>query len=987
MKKLRTLPWLWIMLTISVSLSGQQKLKYSLDVGDEFHYQVFNTKRGKTKPYIEKWLRFRVLKKSASGYELSFVFTRIGVNDNIGEFDSKNYYAQDPKNVQEGNNPFVIHQLALGLPIFFKLSKQGEISDIRYSEALKEAINEKVKGIAGKYSFNLTSFLSIPELNQTLQHIFIGYPDKPRATTWSNKVKQHYRFPATTLNYMLSDTAVNNTITFAGNYTNPDSTLFKVDYINKVIPHKMDTEGNYVTDPKTGLTDAGAMTVEASYDNLVEFADVSHKSTIETAALVHVQRVSSPLVDQITEVSGQVKAPEASAISLYIWDNFPDRELVSAETKLDAEGNFELKFELARDTELVVSVSYPNNKFRRYKLLVSPGDRINLDFDEAGKISYLEEDGKKSAVLRETRIIGENLNTSQTVNQALATVERNLKLKFEVLQGQRRYIKDWVHELISADIYYREQSKLLNYYYEKNDGEVNVEMFNRLFKDLDLLAYPSTRSFEFRWFAFGYLYRKSLIIHGYRENTILKVEEKYALAKMLFKGEQRYYAMAAMAHDAINEGKSDPFEDLLNDYKSEYPNSELAMHLENLRKKKADMSEGSVAPDFRLSTLDGDEISLSDYKGKWVILSFIDLEYDRYEDAVEHLNTIYNNIPKKDIAFLLAFTQENTDSTSAFLKKYPLDVVTLDNHGWKEPSTLPYDVEIIEPYYLISPEGVIEHRGNVEPWDLFIEMYTEYIRNDIEQRAQITPEKTPLPTWVILTIVASILAVICAWLLFRLKSVRLQRRQQAKLERVEMEIKAVRSQLNPHFLFNAMNSIQHLVNTDQVEKANLSMAKFAGLMRKVLNQSDQQMQSLQQEIETLKDYLELEALRHGFDFSVDIDEEVDVHNTDIPPMLLQPFVENAVIHGISHIKETGKIDIAIGLSGNDSIFIRIIDNGQGLNGQPNPQSNGKGLELTRKRINLFMEKFKNEISFMLKDRAEYDGQRGAFAEIIVGLER
>ncbi len=113
-------------------------------------------------------------------------------------------------------------------------------------------------------------------------------------------------------------------------------------------------------------------------------------------------------------------------------------------------------------------------------------------------------------------------------------------------------------------------------------------------------------------------------------------------------------------------------------------------------------------------------------------------------------------------------------------------------------------------------------------------------------------------------------------------------------------LKALQAQMNPHFIFNALNSIQTLVLQGNVDSSYDYINKFATLIRETLNSSEQEYISLKKEIETLETYLKLEKLRFREDFDFEINYPTEIPEREIPPMLIQPFIENAVKHGLFH---------------------------------------------------------------------------------------
>lgn len=148
---------------------------------------------------------------------------------------------------------------------------------------------------------------------------------------------------------------------------------------------------------------------------------------------------------------------------------------------------------------------------------------------------------------------------------------------------------------------------------------------------------------------------------------------------------------------------------------------------------------------------------------------------------------------------------------------------------------------------------------------------------------------------------------------------------------IEIEHKLLRSQMNPHFTFNTLGSIQNfLLDSGQASKGAFYLAKFAKLMRKILNQSKHTLITMEEEIDTLQTYMELQKLRYEnkFDYKITISEELDPSELMVPPMLIQPSVENAIEHGKVHTLPDGLIEIKIN-SQNDLLNIEVTDNGIG----------------------------------------------------------
>jgi two-component system LytT family sensor kinase len=183
------------------------------------------------------------------------------------------------------------------------------------------------------------------------------------------------------------------------------------------------------------------------------------------------------------------------------------------------------------------------------------------------------------------------------------------------------------------------------------------------------------------------------------------------------------------------------------------------------------------------------------------------------------------------------------------------------------------------------------------------------------------------------------------------------RRSREQGERIGLQLQSIRSQLNPHFVFNALSSIQGLMNTNDMDRANRYLARFAELTRRVLNTSEQEMVSLSDEMRLLENYLEMEQLRFGFQFLLSSEAGINADNTEIPGMLLQPFVENAVKHGIAGMGEQGRIEVLATREGKDLLF-SVADNGKGFDAAAvGTKENAFGTRLGRQQISLLNQRY------------------------------
>ncbi|WP_317170968.1 sensor histidine kinase [Pedobacter planticolens] len=238
-----------------------------------------------------------------------------------------------------------------------------------------------------------------------------------------------------------------------------------------------------------------------------------------------------------------------------------------------------------------------------------------------------------------------------------------------------------------------------------------------------------------------------------------------------------------------------------------------------------------------------------------------------------------------------------------------------------------------------------------------------------------------------------ILLIVGAYLLYVI-TVRITKRQKNKEQEqllnknkiLMLEQRALQAMMNPHFVFNVMNSIQHYINTKNTSSANKVLTGFAKLIRKNLEICTKSYINLEEEIEYLNLYLSLEKNRFGdkFSYNIAVDEKIDKEETLIPSMLLQPYIENAIWHGIMPKEDGGEVKINIDQKDEDYLWIKIIDNGIGIKNSlstKNSAHKSKGMDLTQERINLLNKIEAKPIQLYI----EQNGNSGTTITILVPL--
>jgi signal transduction histidine kinase len=203
---------------------------------------------------------------------------------------------------------------------------------------------------------------------------------------------------------------------------------------------------------------------------------------------------------------------------------------------------------------------------------------------------------------------------------------------------------------------------------------------------------------------------------------------------------------------------------------------------------------------------------------------------------------------------------------------------------------------------------------------------------------------------------------------YRSKVKKLKREFETERRQASLQLTAMRAQMNPHFIFNVMNSIRNYMQNHDMKSAEKYLTSFSKLVRYTLDNSEVQEVTLEEELQALRNYAELEMQRfeNGFEYHVTCEAGIDTKETMLLSMLLQPFVENSIKHGINQMEKGGKILIDIRKQ-NDSVFIAIEDNGVGIqeakrrNESENESHISHGTELIFERIKAYNKVYNKNI--------------------------
>lgn len=357
------------------------------------------------------------------------------------------------------------------------------------------------------------------------------------------------------------------------------------------------------------------------------------------------------------------------------------------------------------------------------------------------------------------------------------------------------------------------------------------------------------------------------------------------------------------------------------------------------------MSVGAILPFKTLPDENEKEVSFLPRRGKYTLLYFNHGVVDNFLVA-----DIKDRLPKVDIVsfeYASSIAKEKMGASDLIQRHFILHPkVYLQNpaiKGIRMPSLL-----------VIDDKGeVVYNKSYGIPRGGYQKNDAKNVLIQIKSAIETTQKEANEALWNAIFLVGKwiIGTLVCIGLVL-LIVIRTYRKQQKHKQLIqELKLKSIQSQLNPHFLFNALNSIQMLVSSNNNKDANTYLVSFSELLRGVLKNADKKLVPLTDELDLVKRYCDLEKLRIDFECRVNIQTSTPPDLIEVPFMLLQPIVENALKHGIFKIKSDGLLRISI-TEINNTLTIVVSDNGPGIGSAVLPEllQKGKGLQLSVEKL-------------------------------------
>ena len=300
-----------------------------------------------------------------------------------------------------------------------------------------------------------------------------------------------------------------------------------------------------------------------------------------------------------------------------------------------------------------------------------------------------------------------------------------------------------------------------------------------------------------------------------------------------------------------------------------------------------------------------------------------------------------------------------------------------------------YELEKIKGNYLSALSyhekfvGIRDSIRTIEKSEKINELEQKYNKSENEKTIKELNQKKQIATLrnkiYLTTIVAALLAISLIIIFYRQKTLR------SKQENMEIEQRLNRARMNPHFFFNTLNSLQTFsIQENKDSKVARYLSKYAKIMRETLESTYKEMNTIEQEVDYLHNYLDIQKLRfpNKFEYSINIDDAIEPNETYIPAMIIQPFIENSIEHGFDMNTNNGKIEIVI-TEENKNLTVELTDNGSGFtNDKKAKEYPSRATQIIKDRLLLLNKKHKSNATFEIKKGID---NKGTCVRIILPL--
>ncbi len=654
---------------------------------------------------------------------------------------------------------------------------------------------------------------------------------------------------------------------------------------------------------------------------------------------------------------------------------------VNGLSPLDTDQKMQIKTDASGRFSLALSQNFPVmiTSSTGHRFYAEPGDDYSVKANLKGDSLFFEGIGvgnnrfiQEEARLEKFPELKNRRRRQETQTSWFRKADQTTNACFDLLFNYRSDLTPCFYESQYLTYYYGKINRKLDYLFAKVDiGERGI--LRRAYTGLDTIP-TQYQSFIFNR-EFNRFLEKNFLLQfeklrnftyavNYQTDEIPTAMELVRLATLSSSGKiLRDYMeyVAPRIYQSANSDDKKAFENLVQEY---FDNTDFQAKLSKLQGKTGLPETGSLFPDIRFKDTEGSDISLARYKGKIVYLMFwrndalaMDKQWAEYQQLTERLSA-------ESVLFVNIGMEEDFGKWKAYLESMKIKGQNLFIDRNSEAFRTNLSRVRSRHFMLIDKTGTVVNNNGPDP-----SVANILIAQNIGSSGNEKFLRSVLILCVAILIIAGMV-----WLISR---VRHQRKEkiEALLNRLrETELKAIKAQMNPHFLFNSLNSIQNLINQQKIEAANMYLSKFARLLHSVLQHSEKEFIPLAQELETLDLYVGLEQLRFNFDYQLKVSPGIDIHNSSIPPLLMQPFIENAIFHGLQPKQGEKKLDIHIE-ERDKQLICKIEDNGIGrnLSQSGNTGHHGIGNKLSMERIHLLNQKNSSNFKLSIEDLTSGSG--------------
>lgn len=448
----------------------------------------------------------------------------------------------------------------------------------------------------------------------------------------------------------------------------------------------------------------------------------------------------------------------------------------------------------------------------------------------------------------------------------------------------------------------------------------------------------------------------------------LSPQEEYIINKQLFSGFPKYMATGSTLQQLMHTNTLSEIEGDYNDFIRSCPDTSLTNLLKRTYDKLLPFETGKNIRESGLMI--ADSLHLVKGSDRKYILLFLSREQGlpapNLQNALDFKKCLESEglVSIVQLELYSKFQSNNTERVKPFKAISDLQIEELRRKGLGAVTIL------------MREDGTILYR-QFTGWRFDPKPALAIIQNDLNREDESFNDfLTGLKEGVLGTLL--IAAIIGIAYYFRTKEKQKKERNRRRIR--ELELRAIRSQMNPHFIFNALSSIQNLINRSASQEANEYLIDFSRLLRKVLATSEKKLVPLSDEIEQLQLYLKLEQLRFPFSYSLTVDKNIEPDAIEIPGMLIQPFVENAVKHGIAP-RGTGEIIIRLSLQ-DQLLTIDIIDDGPGIETEA---EGGFGIRAISNEFEILKDLYNTEIGITIENRQKKESVSGCHVRLSIPL--